>query len=138
MFMQSKLERDPEKTYPFKEPLFRASKRSDTGYLITFPIAYKESIRVINEFNKGPEFDDYHAWNTTFHCKKDRSYCPLACYFAVSYNKLVHGAKLKNTFGDYFSPNNPKTKFLNEVNIIATSFLKLQCLNILLDTRKKI
>ena len=120
MFMQDKNEKDPEKTYPFREPLFRASKLTkDTGYLITFPIAYKESIRVMNAFSNGPEYDDFHAWNSTFHCKKDKYLCPIACYFDVTYNKFVHGTKLKNTFGDYFSPNNPQTKFLKEVSIMG-------------------
>ena len=123
LFMQDTTERRAKRTNPFKEPFFRASKkRPGTGYVITFPVAYRKHIRIISEFNKGPEFDDVQAWNTTYHCKRDNTYCPLVCYFAVTIDKLVHGTKLNTTFADFFLPNTPQIQFLKQVSLALLLF----------------
>lgn len=70
--MEDEKENRQEKTFPFKEPFFRPSgKKQVSGFFVTFPIAYQESIRVFAEFKNGPALEDFQAWNVTYHCKRD-------------------------------------------------------------------
>ncbi|CAB4005788.1 Hypothetical predicted protein [Paramuricea clavata] len=117
-----------DRTYPFQEPLIRPNRRNfyKAGYYLTFPIPYTKSLRIVLKWNGTSELNDDELWNMTTNCKKNKKGCPIVLFHSVIANKLVHGAKVKSSFEDYFSEEStkPKTKLLKRVTTTVSEMVK--------------
>jgi hypothetical protein len=87
------------------------------GFYVTFPVSYKKSLRITVRWTGSPKLTDERVWNDAKKCKQDRSTCEIKTYYAVTANKLVHGAKLRSNFQDYIPrmSTEAKTRYLARV-----------------------
>lgn len=114
----------PDHNYPFKEPFFRPDKPSlNCGYYVTFPIPYQHSIRVMVRLIGRPKLTENQMWEKMRRCKENKETCPVRAYFGLTYNKLVHGVKLKTNFHEYFPSKSKITRTidLQKVNNVVSN-----------------
>jgi hypothetical protein len=106
--------------YPFRQPFFRPDEADlNCGYYITFPIAYRQSIRISVRLIGRISSAEREIWEKMIKCKANSEICPLRVYYSITCNKLVHGVKLQTTFRDYYpvEPSNARRNYLDKVTL---------------------